>query len=61
MDGIELLQLRRRADLAQYELAQRLGVPQTVVCDLERGRRPVTPEWERRILRVINEKAKIEA
>ena len=44
-----------RFDLIQYELAQLLGVPATIVCDLERGRRPITPEVEKRIKEAINE------
>jgi ribosome-binding protein aMBF1 (putative translation factor) len=44
---------RVKAGLRQYELAQLLGVPATIICDLERGRRPVTDEWERRIREVL--------
>jgi len=49
VDRYELQMARVRAGLRQYELAQLLGVPATIVCDVERGRRPVTEEWERRI------------
>lgn len=53
VDRYELQMARVRAGLRQYELAQLLGVPATIVCDLERGRRPVTEEWERRIREVL--------
>ncbi len=55
MDQYGLLLLRLKAGLKQYELAQLLGVPATIICDLERGRRPITPEVEKRIKRAINE------
>ncbi len=45
----ELILLRLRAGLKQYQLAQLLGVPQTALCDWERGRRPVSPEVAQRI------------
>jgi len=53
MDRYELYLVRLKAGLRQYQLAQLLGVPATIVCDLERGRRPVTDEWERRIREVL--------
>lgn len=49
----ELQLFRAKVGLRQYELAQLLSVPATIVCDLERGRRPVTDEWERRIREVL--------
>ncbi|MBA7706241.1 hypothetical protein ES703_115092 [subsurface metagenome] len=55
MDKFDLVLLRLRAGLKQYELAQLLGVPATSVCDLERGRRAITPELEKRIKQAINE------
>lgn len=55
MQGIDLLLLRRRAGLPQHKLAQLLGVPRTVICDLEHGRRQITPELENRIREAINE------
>ena len=54
MERFDLILLRLKAELKQYELAQLLGVPATIVCDLERGRRPITPEIERRIREAIN-------
>jgi transcriptional regulator with XRE-family HTH domain len=53
VDRFALHLLRVKAGLKQYELAQLLGVSQTVLCDLERGRRPITPEWERRIRQAL--------
>ena len=53
MDRFEIVTLRLRAGLRQYELAARLGVTQTWLCDLERGRRTFTPELETWILQVI--------
>ncbi len=53
MDRFDLVALRLRAGLRQYQLAALLGVTQTFLCDLERGRRPITPEAEQRIRQAI--------
>ena len=53
VDRYGLQMARVKAGLRQYELAQLLGVPATIICDLERGRRQVTDEWERRIQEVL--------
>ncbi len=55
MDRFDLILVRLKTGLKQYELAKLLGVPATIVCDLERGRRPITPEVEKRIKEAINE------
>lgn len=51
--GLDVLVARRRAGLKQYQLAQRLGVPQTVLCDIERGRRELTEDMARRIIEAL--------
>jgi transcriptional regulator with XRE-family HTH domain len=53
MDRFDLLNLRLRAGLRQYQLAALLGVTQTWLCDLERGRRPLTPDMQERICQAI--------
>jgi len=53
MDKFDLIVMRLKAGLKQYQLAQLLGVPATIICDLERGRRPITPEIEGRIKEAI--------
>jgi predicted transcriptional regulator len=48
------LRLRRiRADLRQYRVAQELGIPPSVLCDYENGRRPVPAQHRERILAAI--------
>ena len=42
MSGEELCELRSKANLSQAELATYLGISQSTVSDMERGRRPVT-------------------
>lgn len=42
--GMDLKVARIRAGIKQYELASYLGLPQTTVCDLENGRRSLSPE-----------------
>lgn len=54
-EEVDLAVLRRGAGLRQYQLAQLLGIPQTVLRDMERRRRPITPEWEKRIREVVDE------
>ena len=46
MDRFDVVMLRLKAGLRQYELAQFLGISQTFLCDVERGRRPVTKGLE---------------
>ena len=55
MDSFELILMRLKGGLKQYELAQLLGVPSTIICDLERGRRPITPEIEKWVGEAITE------
>ena len=61
MDRIGLVCMRLRANPRQCEVATRLGIHPSVICDLERGRRPITPEIEERITRAIHEAGSAEA
>ena len=54
MDRFQLVILRLKAGLKQYQLAQLLNIPPTIVCDLERGRRRITPEVEKQIKQAIS-------
>jgi ribosome-binding protein aMBF1 (putative translation factor) len=56
-DGFDVLVARRKAGLKQYQLAARLGVSHTVVCDIERGRRSVSPEMAERLREALCEVA----
>ncbi len=42
-DGLRLKLLRVRAGVRQYKVAQALGIPPSVLCDWEAGRRPLPP------------------
>jgi transcriptional regulator with XRE-family HTH domain len=42
-DGMRLKLLRVRAGVRQYKVAQALGIPPSVLCDWEAGRRPLPP------------------
>lgn len=55
MDRFMLIALRLKARLKQWELARLLNVSQTTLCDLERGRRRITPEIADKIKRAIDE------
>ena len=57
MDRFELVIMRLKSGLRQYEVAQLPSVPPTIICDLERGRRKITPEIEERIREAINQVA----
>lgn len=54
MEGIQLKILRIEAGLRQYEVAARVGVPATKLCEIEGGRRRPSPELLERILQVIS-------
>lgn len=47
--GMRLKLLRVRAGVRQYRVAQELGIPPSVLCDWEAGRRPLPPGAETRI------------
>ena len=42
--GSMLESLRHCDELSQVEMAKKLGVSRAHLCDIEKGRRPVTPE-----------------
>jgi transcriptional regulator with XRE-family HTH domain len=53
ISGLELKIVRLRAGLKQYELAAKVGIAPTQLCEIETGRREPAPELLERILRVI--------
>jgi len=50
---------RFREGLTQAELARRLGSSRSVVCDLERGRRPVSLAMAKRLAEVFSSSYKV--
>lgn len=44
---------RLRLGLKQYQLAARLGVPQTIIYEIEVGKRQLSPELEHKISQVL--------
>lgn len=48
-EGMRLKLLRVRAGVRQYRVAQELGIPPSVLCDMEAGRRPLPPELGERV------------
>lgn len=52
-NGIELKIARIRMGLKQYELAAKIGIAQTQLCEIEAGRRKPSPELLERILQVV--------
>ena len=55
MDRFELITMRLKAGLKQWELARLLNISQTNLCDMERGRQAINPDIEAKIKRVIDE------
>jgi len=53
-EGLDVLIARRRLGLHQYELAARLGVSSTVVCEIERGRRSISQAMAIRLETALN-------
>jgi len=52
--GLELKIARLRAGFKQYELAAKVGIAPTQLCEIETGRREVPAELLERILTVIS-------
>ncbi|TGE31357.1 helix-turn-helix transcriptional regulator [Desulfosporosinus sp. Sb-LF] len=38
---------------SQKELAEKAGIAASIISDLERGKRPMSPTWARRIVGVV--------
>ena len=53
--GLELKIARLTARLKQYELAAKLGISTTQLCEIETGRRQPSPELAEKIERVLQE------
>jgi transcriptional regulator with XRE-family HTH domain len=60
ISGLELKIVRLRAGLKQYELAAKVGIAPTQLCEIETGRREPAPELLERILRVIKRNSNTE-
>ncbi len=52
-NGLGLKIARLRAGLKQYELAAKIGIASTQLCEIETGRREASPDLLERILKVI--------
>jgi transcriptional regulator with XRE-family HTH domain len=53
--GLELKIARLKAGLKQYELAAKLGISTTQLCEIETARRQPSPELAEKIKRVLQE------
>lgn len=52
--GQKMREARLKAIIgSQKELAQKAGISATIISDLERGKRPMSPTWARRIAEVV--------
>lgn len=47
-------ELREAAGLSQYELARRTGLSRSLICEIESGRRGLTPSSQRLIAKVLD-------
>lgn len=59
MHGIDLKVSRIKARLKQYEVAARLGMPQTILSEIEAGKREISPEVFVRIEKIIAELSQV--
>lgn len=55
MNGLDIVVARRKLGLSQWELASLVGVPAPKLCEVERGRRPLSSELEAQIKMVLEE------
>mgnify|MGYP001574223782 CR=1 FL=1 len=53
MDGLTLKILRIESGLRQYQVAAKVGIPPTKLCEIEAGRRKPSDDLLKRILLVI--------
>ncbi len=57
--GLELKIARLRVGLKQFELAAKVGIASTQLCEIETGRREASPELLERILTAISSVAEV--
>ena len=57
LSGIELKVLRIRSGVKQYQLAQALGIPASVLSGYENGLRAISPDLAKTMTRAIEELA----
>lgn len=55
--GLDVLVARRRAGLKQYQLAQRLSISPTMLCDIEHDRRELSEELAEKIYEALKANA----
>ena len=55
MTGLQLKLKRIKAGVKQYDLAARVGISPTTLCEIELGRRRALPELQKRILEAIGQ------
>ena len=56
MENLELKLLSVKAGLTQWDLAKQLGVHPARVSEMERGRRPITPDVEQALKNIFGVK-----
>lgn len=49
-----LIQARKGAELTQAEIAAKLGIPRSLYCDIELGRRPLRVELAKRLADLLH-------
>ncbi len=54
MDGLDLKIARLRAGVRGYELAQHVGMTESMVSRIETGRRPANPDELARLVAAVN-------
>ena len=59
-NGLRLKIARLRAGLKQYELAAKVGIAPTQLCEIETGRREVSKELLERIWGVMKNNTRVE-
>jgi len=55
VNGLEVKIARLRAGFRQYDLAARLGIPQSRLSEIESGRRKPSPEIVGRLFKILHE------
>jgi DNA-binding XRE family transcriptional regulator len=55
MNGLDILVARRKLGLNQWQLASFIDIHPARLSEIERGRRPLTPELEAKIKMILSE------
>ena len=60
MTGLDIKIVRIRSGVRQYELAAKIGICQSTLCEIEAEKKPLEPQLLGKILRILSKEEVLE-